>query len=50
MDKEDVIYLFLSLSIIYLSTYTHNGILPSYGKEASSAICNSVDGSREYYA
>ena len=42
MDKEDVIY-----TSIYLSIY--NGILFSH-KKWNSAICNNMDGLREYYA
>ena len=37
MDKEDVVYI-------------HNGILLSHIKEWNCVICNSVDGSRGYYA
>ena len=30
--------------------YTHNGILLSYKKEWNLAICNNMDGAREYNA
>ena len=36
-DKEDVVFIY-------------NGILVSHQKEWILAICNSVDGTREYYA
>ena len=30
-------------------THTHNGILLSYKKEWNIAICNNIDGPREYH-
>lgn len=37
MDKEDVVYI-------------DNGVLLSHKKEWNLAICNNMDGPREYYA
>ena len=45
MHKEDVVY-----THTHTHTHTHNGVLLSRKKELKLAICNDMDGTREYYA
>ena len=49
MNKEDVVYLYHVYLFIYF-IYLYNEILFSHKKEWHVAICNNVDGSREYNA
>ena len=50
MDKEDVIFMSLYIYIyIYIYIYMYNGILLSHKKEWNIAICNNIDGPRDYH-
>lgn len=43
VDKEDVV-------CVHLCIYTYYGILLSHKKEWNLAICNNINGAREFYA
>ena len=54
MDREDVVCIYIYThtyihTYIHVYTHTHNGILLSYKKEWNIAICNNIDGPREYH-
>ena len=53
MDKEDVIiYMYMYVCVyIYVCVciHTHNKILLSHKKEWNNAICNNMDGPRNYH-